>query len=173
MTNKTITLSRELALDLRAVVASHNTSKWSSAVLERIDAALAEPVPPAGGEPEVLPSPMPEVYAWGHDMGGNYAEGKADGFNECLDACTPIVTRLQAEVERLKDSLDDACQMIIQNGRRANDLQSELTKAREDLAQINRLIYATGAPLGGEVYFSIRELAAPYHQSAPAAKDGA
>ena len=44
--------------------------------------------------------------------------------------------RLQAEVERLKDSLDDSCQMIIQNGRRANTLQSELTKARDGLLKI-------------------------------------
>ena len=37
------------------------------------------------GEPVALPDPKPESRAWGHDMGGNYDEGHADGWNACLD----------------------------------------------------------------------------------------
>jgi hypothetical protein len=33
----------------------------------------------------VLPEQKQEVRAWGHDMGGNYDEGHADGWNTCLD----------------------------------------------------------------------------------------
>ncbi|AMW64468.1 hypothetical protein QIT80_gp08 (endogenous virus) [Pseudomonas phage phiAH14a] len=42
----------------------------------------------------VLPGEKPEARAWGHDMGGNYAEGHADGWNACLD-----------ELKRLNPSL--------------------------------------------------------------------
>lgn len=33
----------------------------------------------------VLPERKAESSAWGHDMGGNYDEGYADGWNACLD----------------------------------------------------------------------------------------
>lgn len=33
----------------------------------------------------VLPDPKKEIVAWGHDMGGNYDEGHADGWNDALD----------------------------------------------------------------------------------------
>lgn len=35
----------------------------------------------------------------------------------------------------------------------------KLTEAEERLEKINELIYATGAPLGSNVYFEIRKLA--------------
>lgn len=33
----------------------------------------------------VLPDPKKEIVAWGRDMGGNYDEGHADGWNDALD----------------------------------------------------------------------------------------
>ena len=46
----------------------------------------------------VLPDPKKEIVAWGHDMGGNYDEGHADGWNDALD-----------EVARLNSSTVSAC----------------------------------------------------------------
>lgn len=46
---------------------------------------LASPVVERQPVAVVLPEQKQEVRAWGHDMGGNYDEGHADGWNACLD----------------------------------------------------------------------------------------
>lgn len=42
---------------------------------------------------------------------------------------------------------------------------AELKQARDDLIKINNLIFAKGAPLGSDIYFAIREIAAKYEGS--------
>lgn len=111
----------------------------------------ADPVPPAGGEPEVFEphgwaqtdGPRINAFTREFDIAEEWAmagygtvellnrEHVDDELDRLRGEHQAHVTRLQAEVERLRGSLDDACQMIIQNGRRANALQSELTKALE------------------------------------------
>jgi len=86
--------------------------------------ALAEPVPPAGGEVVVLPkrrvppSLGPDFYA--------------RGWNAACDAWEPIVTRLQAEVEQWKaNNMANA----LAAGELVKGLKAELTKARELLME--------------------------------------
>lgn len=44
-------------------------------------AALKQPISGA----VVMPDRKAATVAWGYDMGGNYDEGYAEGFNDCLD----------------------------------------------------------------------------------------
>jgi hypothetical protein len=67
------------------------------AMLEQKIAALADPVPPAGGEE--LPATRTN-FDYQHLGDDGYVA--AQTWNECLKACTPIVTRLQAEVTEEK-----------------------------------------------------------------------
>jgi hypothetical protein len=71
------------------------------------------------------------------DDDDDWFRGQGKGFNECLDEVTPFVTRLQAEVARLKAGVGSDMTEIdrIQGEydkqwRKARDLQYELTKAR-------------------------------------------
>lgn len=132
MTNKTITLSREL-LDAAAVA----VGEWGDSLLSRCnpghgtamldlerelrDVLNADPVPPAGGEPEVIARFIE-----------NCGEGGGVVPNREGDLCEyRHVTRLQAEVERLKQVAIDRKDELTKLCTERNDLQSELTKARE------------------------------------------
>lgn len=78
-----------LARDEQKRLANEYRDLWSRAALK---------AQPSG---VVLPDPKKEIVAWGHDMGGNYDEGHADGWNDALD-----------EVARLNSSPVSACWMM-------------------------------------------------------------
>ncbi|MBI6621154.1 hypothetical protein YA0783_22915 [Pseudomonas corrugata] len=120
-------------------------------------AALAEPVPPAGGEPEVL--------GW-RVFGYNFnTEAFALDYAKWAEDVEPVLylvdrahfTRIQAEVEQWKRAHRLAMQDNIK-------LQSELTKARELLARITGpSLQDQGKAIGEAVTFLSK-------QSAPADK---
>lgn len=62
-----------LARDEQKRLANEYRDMWSRAAVK---------AQPSG---VVLPEPKKEIVAWGHDMGGNYDEGHADGWNDALD----------------------------------------------------------------------------------------
>jgi hypothetical protein len=178
MNNKTITLSRELAeLCYRALNGGDNqlTGMEHGRAFRELRAAMAEPVPPAGGEP--LPS---RPYASEEDQSSmtDYEIGLGHGGCEMWDKFQPHVTRLQAEVERLKldqKTLTDANHrqaMCIHHTaqsmgpeiaatvdalpKAAKHLQSELTKARELLTDICDTAYIQSSE-GADAYGAARE----------------
>ena len=115
MPNNTITLSRD-ALKW-AVEQLEEDGNKGTGYFDTLRAALAEPVPPAGGEPEVFD--MPE---WTEE----------DGFGAMskwvkLHDHRAHVTRLQAEAAELRAALQGSRYVAQEN----TYLQSELTKARE------------------------------------------
>ncbi|TWC17115.1 hypothetical protein FBY06_11837 [Pseudomonas sp. SJZ085] len=138
MKNETVTLSRELVGNLRALVARNNTSSWSSDMLGKIDVALSHTAPPAMPESEVQ---------WQYHSRGTYgrwvnispegAQGAvAEGFQvrELVDRAHVI--RLQAEVERLKSQLSDSDHCY----RQAHDTGIELMRERDELqSEVERL----------------------------------
>lgn len=178
MTNKTITLSRE-AVEVEAyLVRSKEEPKHRGVRLfvdqscydtntetlplmtvaqhERIIAALAEPVPPAGGEAEVLAWLVRDSRDGQFSAHRNDPTGWAHGYQvtELVDRAN--VTRLQAEVEhwrnrsaqwkeRVAELTNEGNSLNEELVRRAgaigslagerSTLQSELTKARELLAE--------------------------------------
>lgn len=81
-------------------------------------AALADPVPPAGREPEVL------GWLIANPNGDFWYASKQQSQNDTELVDRAHVTRLQAEVERLKTMSDNYCSLLM-------DANSELTKARE------------------------------------------
>lgn len=91
-------------------------------------AALAEPVPPAGGEVKV------DTYICYHGELVRYSDLKPTQsvgplvFHDDFEA---HVTRLQAEVERLKQVAIDRKNELTSMCTQVVDLQSELTKAQE------------------------------------------
>lgn len=145
--DKTVTMSREL-LDAATVA----VGEWGDSLLSRCnpghgtamldlerelrDVLNADPVPPAGGEMEDdiggLISVMRNAVRDDANNGGIENFEKARAAENDLRA---HVTRLQAEVERLKDRLADAnstARLAVTNLKEfKEDHQSELTKARE------------------------------------------
>lgn len=75
------------------------------------------------GEPVPLPAEKELVRAWGHDMGGNYDEGKAFGWNACLDEIAklgPLYTHADAgEVVALRSA-------YLRAGEREHNLRTQL-----------------------------------------------
>ena len=179
MKNKTVTLSREQAIALAYADASNGASAmqlmdgWR--VMAELRAALAEPVPPAGGEVEVL------GYRWktwqdGEPKVGSYvmSNGSEPEFVQQLVDRAHII-RLQAEVRLLKhdvasylETAAKTCDLLgidleaakTAEGkpsdvlyRHAMALQAELTKARE-------LLRANAADFEG-----IRRALAAFHKA--------
>ena len=90
MTNKTITLSREVGeMILR------NRDRLGSGIIDPVRAALADPVPPAGGKPDPIIAVLKGHLADG--MNPMFSGGDIKHLIGLLEAGT----RLQAEVERL------------------------------------------------------------------------
>jgi hypothetical protein len=91
-------------------------------------AALAEPVPPAVGEP--MPS---RPYASEEDQSSmtDYEIGLGHGGCEMWDKFQPNVTRLQTEVEVLKHEVECRTSAEVNAIEHLQAAQSELTKARE------------------------------------------
>lgn len=105
----------------------------------------------AGG---LKPAPSDELAAFRAYMAAN---PMATFWSVWQERAKFITAELQASHQReaaLQELLNKSEQL-------ADDLQAKL-------GSINRLIYAVGAPLGGDVYFSIREICAPYHALATA-----
>ncbi|MCP2076381.1 UNVERIFIED_ORG: hypothetical protein J2Y77_005817 [Pseudomonas lini] len=165
MTNKTVTLSREL-VDAAAVA----VGEWGDSLLSRcnpghgtamldlereIRDALADPVPPAGAELEV------ERFDMFIESGSmEQTKGGAWVYHDDHHA---HVTRLQAEVGRLNGELQAATDLFTTKRSVNRKLQSELTKARELLSDAPR-----GVP--GFFQWGRDVIAFLAHQSAPAAK---
>jgi hypothetical protein len=149
MNNKTVTLSRELVEHamLSCFEAGHGITH------DKLRAALAEPVPPAGGEPE--------VERWDFLEGETHCmpEGEWVSFVDHR----AHVTRLQAEVERLNGELLASTNMFTIKRRVNRKLREGLTKARELLDRAPR-----GVP--GFFQWSRDVIAFLAHQSAQAAK---
>lgn len=125
----------------------------------------ADPVPPAGGEVEVL--------GWVvTDMNGDFyfaANRQTPGDVALVDRVH--VTRLQAEVAQKSEAFEVAKGMLQERVKQCSALQAELTKARELLIELDKNWNAHD----GESRFSqlMREVELIAHQSAPAAKDDA
>ncbi|TWC18164.1 hypothetical protein FBY06_11589 [Pseudomonas sp. SJZ085] len=171
MKNKTVTLDRELVE--RAVMRPGKESlavnnadiiARGRAQAEIRELLAAEPVPPAGGEPEVHRYQVVKMLS----EDGNKIDYKPHGpWVVMADAHDAHVARLQAEVARLKlgwAGSRDSYQKLMHE---KLALQSELTKARglfEAILNDPRLVVAMPSDLIGNA----KALLA--HQSAPAAK---
>lgn len=141
--------AKQLA-DCRRIIAARN-------------AALADPVPPAGGEPEV----KRWLANWGMEEMFQYSGGDYVAYEDHAD----IVTRLQAEVERLSRDCAILYKLNGELWEERDALQSELTKARELLSEsLPALEQAASAFKAAKpVRNKVRAYLA--NQSAPAAKD--
>jgi hypothetical protein len=147
MKNETVTLSRglaEAAANYMEGSASHTVITWC----KEIRAALAEPVPPSGGDSsqtKIKPVFMLRAERlWGKD--GEYAVTTED--HEWVNGCRKVggdfpvysgeaVTRLQAEVtEQALWAASESRRAVAAEAER-DALQAELTKARECLSTAN------------------------------------
>lgn len=148
MKNETVTLSRELVTALsKCTISDLSFVHWNE-----IHTALAEPVPPAGGEPEVR-----RWFAnWTMQDMFQHSEGEYVAYGDHREH----VTRLQAE-------LIEADHAFVRMANRAETLQSELTKAR---VLIREACTSPEWSLSVDLQVRMSDFAA--HQSAPAAKDG-
>lgn len=138
------------------------------AVKNELRAALAEPVPPAGVEPEA----MPQRRSWS-GIASWQQRAEINAWNAACDAWGPHVNRLQAEVERLRTVVKEveeqyvyyfgvAMRVITER----NSLQSELTKAREAWEGI--VEYFPEGHSDGECFSVEKAKAVLSNQSAPA-----
>ena len=191
MKNETVTLSRELALQAANRLSDLGQCRISEPMFA---ALLAEPVPPAGGEPEVVAT----IVATGgpHDSEDRVlAEQQAElppVGTELVDRAH--VTRLQAEVERLtagsklligdlerRDGTVEALQAELRVTKQAlnslkgerDALQAELTKARELLGRILKtgVLSFEGEPSQEQTQLECDVCSYLANRSAPAAKD--
>jgi hypothetical protein len=164
MTNKTVTLSRELLSKLvePGCEGSVTGDEWAW-----LRAACADPVPPAGGEPETI------AYTTNGRTRVVLADQKAEAVWNAgrpliyLEDHRAHVTRLQAEVERLNAAApaEGLRSALAESIKQRDALQAELTKARECLKDIRQ-----SCELSKLRDAQIDEILA--NQSAPAAKDG-
>jgi FtsZ-binding cell division protein ZapB len=153
MTNKTVILSRGQLQRWEALL---DSPVLRQELLGELHAALAEPVPPAGGEVEVL------GYRWktwqdGEPKVGRYvmSNGSEPDFVQQLVDIVHV-TRLQAEVERLKEAkvlVEIAASQVV---KAKESLQAELTKARELLTDICDTAYIQSSE-GADAYGAARE----------------
>jgi hypothetical protein len=118
MTNKTVTLSRELAQDIL------DGGYCKVTVMEQLRAALADPVPPAGGEVEVE---RYDMSGWGDGM-----VEREDGAFVYFDDHRAHVTRLQAELSQKSEAFEVAKGMLQERVKQCTALQSALTSANAD-----------------------------------------
>ncbi|MBV4553104.1 hypothetical protein HU742_018320 [Pseudomonas sp. SWRI102] len=126
MTNKTITLSRELAEQILKELTSGAVSIGTGAKLR---AALADPVPPVGGEPEVLGYlDHASTYYPGLESVEQYGQGR--NMRELVDRAH--VTRLQAEVFELRTALQVANKNTKQVMAQRDTISVQLFKANDD-----------------------------------------
>lgn len=196
VTNKTITMSRELVAEAAIMLKQTGTD---DALAEDLRTALAEPVPPASGEPEVV------CYEYVSKCGNQVGFGTSPVFRVKergeknplirLSDHRAHVTRLQAEVERLNSELmlhhrhcsgaysavlgqNDALQAEVERLKTMSDnycsllmdANSELTKARElfrDIANDPEMWSICSIALARRIDEQLS------NQSAPADKDSA
>lgn len=102
MSNEFVMVPRELAemavdaiRDLLKETDPMTAGTWTD-IPEKFKVILSKPAEQHRGEPVALPAAKELVRAWGHDMGGNYEEGTAFGWNACLDEIAklgPLFTR--------------------------------------------------------------------------------
>ncbi|WP_448693523.1 hypothetical protein [Pseudomonas rhizophila] len=185
MTNKTITLSREKAIALAYADASNGASAmqlmdgWR--VMAELRAALADPVPPAGVALQCWNCNADFTLAERADCDGccwkcgneidlddyvtrlqaEYSSllGEHEDLIEKFNNQQSETTRLQAEVERLRDlHAKQTCVFCNDSGElltKVSALQAELTKARELL---DGVVAGTGtSPGANKRYGKIRE----------------
>ena len=203
MKNETVTLDRELACpfcgskELRQVTDDgiHFTQCKSceatgptgfkygedGAIDWNTRAALAEPVPPAGGEVEVE---RYDMSGWGDGM-----VEREDGAFVYIDDHRAFVTRLQAEIDTWKSTAETFEDFYRKTEAENAALQSELTKAREELDTLRHAVWhalddsvenaQTGEVTLSRYDFDELSTLVPeewhdehHNQSAPAAKDG-
>jgi hypothetical protein len=126
MTDKTITLPESVVR--RMMYRIKEGALFDPADLDAVLASLAEPVPPAGGEPI-------KRYGTVVSHGGSYEhvvlEEFKNGYVVKYVDHDAIVTRLQAEVDKLSlqvSEYDYTCDAVY---RERDALQSELATARE------------------------------------------
>jgi hypothetical protein len=175
MTNKTVTLSRELAEQILAELTSGAVSIGTGA---KVRAALADPVQSADGAPEVIARFIEHC-----GEGGGVAPNREGDLCEYRH-----VVRLQAEVERYKNgALQQVCDHL---NKKIDALQAELTKARKLFVRLLPLHgYSNGLIVDVNDFMSRHSaqsaklyptaqitsevaMATGANQSAPAAKDG-
>ena len=149
------------------------------ALTARYKAMLAAaPVPPAGDLPERMDAPSRDEYELECYWAAAMEQAKA--HNDCLDACLPIIARLQAENAALQQRLNVADQRVDQLQSESFEAlynaaieerdaaQSELTKARELLKEcVDCVRYGDEFDLPVTTMKRVDDLLA--HQSAPAA----
>lgn len=92
----------------------------------------AAPVPPAGDLPERMDAPSRDEYELECYWAAAMEQAKA--HNDCLDACLPIVTRLQAEKAALQQRLNTADQRVDELERKAK-LYDQLQRGAELLPE--------------------------------------
>lgn len=159
--------------------AGDKRSALNEAFKAMIDAA---PVPPAGGEVEVLTVVTLGSFS-AEELGEIDIEPQMSALERIQqqvvtneDVALELVdrahvTRLTAENVRLQAQVDnyknqDEC-FCIEHGLHIQQLQSELTKAREFLSRVERVLYERG------IWGTAQEIESFLaHQSAPATKDG-
>ena len=127
------------------------------------DPCTCKPVPPARGEVEVLPQRKTGWPALSNHRSYN------DGFNKACDEWMPHVTRLQAEIEEIRNSMAFRTSLIGRTTAERDALQSELTKARELLTEWLGSNFAGPYPARNDLRCRTNYVLA--HQPAPAAKD--
>jgi hypothetical protein len=140
-----------------------------------IDAAA----PPAGGEPEVVSHAAASFAGWlmmnreGHTVYEESLQGwlseflESDDYKLEVSADRAHTARLQAEVEKYK--FQSRCHL-----QRARLAESELTKARELLSEVNRnVFFGNWARAKGDrpAMLTLKRIREFMMQSAPAAKD--
>ena len=133
---------------------------WAAIERRMTGTALAEPVPPAGVEPEVLGNFGSHVEDGLEVFNVHIGEGQSVGMVDRAH-----VTRLQAEVRTLGNALDRVCVAYDAAYKERDALQAEMIKARELLTDVR--VEDCGNDVMGEAWHDRLDLFLG-HQSAPA-----
>jgi hypothetical protein len=164
MSQEFVSVPREWLTQVSLMQMSHE--ELQDQAVEFLCEPCDEPAPPAGGEVEVLGHMIDDGTAKSyHKAFPHWAAGYE--LTELVDRAH--LTRLQAENAALQQRLTIADQ-------RVDDLDTELTKARELNADAKKVIEQfmpnVGKCFGIDFMLLNETLMALAHQSAPAAKDG-
>lgn len=169
MSNEFVMVPRELAERIAASIGYEER--------DELQEILAKPSM-RQGEPVALPAAKELVRAWGHDMGGNYEEGTAFGWNACLDEIAKLgplypATADPGEVERLRAELVEWKERCRRNNDEAMSWMAKYDILRAQLTErdaLLRKVVKKGsisraetmqaiALIGGEVEVECRECA--------------